>query len=707
MTAASHQVVYAISTPPHGVVHYEYYTQQVPQTTTATPFAAFAQYSSSAPPPSGAIAMDQSADGAAKRLSDGGENGLYPQRPGQKVCAYYMATRTCSFGVTCRYDHPAWLPPGGIPSWKEVTAVGTPVDPCLLPQRPAEPDCAYFMKTGECRYGPQCRFNHPKEKLEPSNTDDQYSAASSAAFGNPATAYNTNGLPLRPGEGNCVFYGKTGSCKHGPACRYNHPEIVFPAGGRTGQTLQPQQAVYVQPPQQPNSQYQMVQEAKLYMQATPDYSYPATTYQSTTPTYTTAPTAYPVATTYSTAAPAYASPAAPYTGQQVITEYVYPGGAMMQVYPAGSTTQGYPPETPTQSYSQGTPAQSFPPGTPTQGYSQTRTFSLGTIMQQYTQGTTALGLCQVQSYPSGTTSQTYPPGTKSHPQQLTYPPGTTYASTHLLGTPQSCPPATQTFLPGTPDQSQGQTAQTYPPGTTDQAVEYAYAAGQQPQCQEDYTYATQQVSRNGTEYMYSTEQPGQGASDQYATTVYTSEASGQPSTGDYACTAAHNSQEYMYAAAQAYHQNVTSVYATPMSLPHPQRPGEPDCTFYIKTGECSFGATCKFHHPPDRIPTGIPKPAKNQGLVKLSLAGLPRRETEAPCAYYMKTGACKFGQTCKYDHPPPQEIIAKAVEQARGEIPVSCDVSMPGSNESDSQDATPLPPGTDAPAVTAACASST
>lgn len=82
-------------------------------------------------------------------------------------------------------------------------------------------------------------------------------------------------------------------------------------------------------------------------------------------------------------------------------------------------------------------------------------------------------------------------------------------------------------------------------------------------------------------------------------------------------------------------------------------------------------------------------------------------QTEAPCAYYMKTGACKFGQTCKYDHPPPQEIIAKAVEQARGEIPVSCDVSMPGSNESDSQDATPLPPGTDAPAVTAACASST
>jgi len=31
------------------------------------------------------------------------------------------------------------------------------------------------------------------------------------------------------------------------------------AGGRTGATLQPQQAVYVQSQQQPNVQYQMVQ----------------------------------------------------------------------------------------------------------------------------------------------------------------------------------------------------------------------------------------------------------------------------------------------------------------------------------------------------------------------------------------------------------------------------------------------------------------
>ena len=45
---------------------------------------------------------------------------IYPQRPGEKMCAYYMTTRTCSFGETCRYDHPTWVPIGGIPNWKEV-----------------------------------------------------------------------------------------------------------------------------------------------------------------------------------------------------------------------------------------------------------------------------------------------------------------------------------------------------------------------------------------------------------------------------------------------------------------------------------------------------------------------------------------------------------------------------------------------------------
>ncbi|KAG0605041.1 hypothetical protein M758_9G026700 [Ceratodon purpureus] len=668
MATTNQQVVYAMATPPHGVVQYEYYTQQVPYA------SAPVQYATGAPPPP-PPAADQSGEAAAKRSSEEGD--VYPQRPGEKMCAYYMTTRTCSFGETCRYDHPTWVPIGGIPNWKEVTAVATPIE--SLPQRPTEPDCAYFMKTGECKYGSKCRFNHPKEKLDSSVMDEQSIDANQVVASllpvKAASAFNSRGLPLRPGEGNCVFYGKTGSCKYGIACRYNHPEILL-SGGRSGATLQPQQAVYVQSPQQPNVQYQMVQ-------ATQDYAYPATTtYQSTTPAYSAAATAYPVATAYTTATPTYAAtPTTPYAGQQVITEYVYPSGATMQVYPSGTTTQAYAQGTTAQSFPTGTAsqafsqAQSYPPGTPTQGYPQ------GTIVQQYNpQGTTTQVFSQGQTYPPGTNSQTYPPGT-------------TIAQTQG-----------QTYPPGTPTQNQGaQPNQNYPPGTTaPQTVEYTYVSGQQAQGQQEYVYATQQASQNGTEYVYSTEQPSQqGGSEQYAT-AYTIDASGQPTAStEYGYTAAQNPQEYAYAAAQAYHQPVYSI-----SLPHPQRPGEPDCTFYIKTGECSFGATCKFHHPPDRIPTGIPKPVKNQTAVKLSLAGLPRRETEAPCAYYMKTGACKFGPTCKYDHPPPQEIIAKAVEAARGEVPGSYDVNLPegiaASMAAESQDVTPLPPGTDAPAVTAA-----
>jgi Zinc finger C-x8-C-x5-C-x3-H type (and similar) len=33
---------------------------------------------------------------------------------------------------------------------------------------------------------------------------------------------------------------------------------------------------------------------------------------------------------------------------------------------------------------------------------------------------------------------------------------------------------------------------------------------------------------------------------------------------------------------------------------YPERPGEPDCSYYMRTGTCRFGMTCKFNHPPNR-----------------------------------------------------------------------------------------------------------
>ena len=32
------------------------------------------------------------------------------------------------------------------------------------PERPAAPDCPYYMRTGVCGYGSRCRYNHPPDR---------------------------------------------------------------------------------------------------------------------------------------------------------------------------------------------------------------------------------------------------------------------------------------------------------------------------------------------------------------------------------------------------------------------------------------------------------------------------------------------------------------------------------------------------------------
>ncbi|KAL4564857.1 hypothetical protein LXL04_028930 [Taraxacum kok-saghyz] len=75
----------------------------------------------------------------------------------------------------------------------------------------------------------------------------------------------------------------------------------------------------------------------------------------------------------------------------------------------------------------------------------------------------------------------------------------------------------------------------------------------------------------------------------------------------------------------------------------PERPGEPECQFYMKTGDCKFGSSCRYHHPPEWT---LPK--SNFGL---SPMGLPLRPGAPLCSHYAQNGVCKFGPSCKFDHP--------------------------------------------------------
>ncbi|KAL4588245.1 hypothetical protein LXL04_001128 [Taraxacum kok-saghyz] len=75
----------------------------------------------------------------------------------------------------------------------------------------------------------------------------------------------------------------------------------------------------------------------------------------------------------------------------------------------------------------------------------------------------------------------------------------------------------------------------------------------------------------------------------------------------------------------------------------PERPGQPECQYYMKTGDCKFGASCKYHHPPDWV--------ISKANCVLSSIGLPLRPGVEACNFYMQNGHCKFGRTCKFDHP--------------------------------------------------------
>ncbi|XP_074326374.1 uncharacterized protein LOC141664343 isoform X2 [Apium graveolens] len=71
----------------------------------------------------------------------------------------------------------------------------------------------------------------------------------------------------------------------------------------------------------------------------------------------------------------------------------------------------------------------------------------------------------------------------------------------------------------------------------------------------------------------------------------------------------------------------------------PERPGQPECSFYLKTGDCKYRATCKFHHPKTRKTT-----------FTLSDRGLPLRPDQSICSHFSRYGICKYGPACKYDH---------------------------------------------------------
>ncbi|KAJ8749299.1 hypothetical protein K2173_018781 [Erythroxylum novogranatense] len=118
----------------------------------------------------------------------------YPDRPGERDCVYYLRTGLCGYGNNCRYNHP--------PNFAQGTQFTEE-----LPERDGQPDCEYYLKTGTCKYGSTCKFHHPKNRN-----------------GAGPVSFNILGLPMRQDEKSCPYYMRTGSCKFGIACKFHHPQ---------------------------------------------------------------------------------------------------------------------------------------------------------------------------------------------------------------------------------------------------------------------------------------------------------------------------------------------------------------------------------------------------------------------------------------------------------------------------------------------------
>lgn len=132
------------------------------------------------------------------RMNETMEAGPYPEREGEPDCSYYIRTGLCRFGVTCRFNHP--------PNRK--LAIANARMKGEFPERVGQPECQYYLKTGTCKFGATCKFHHPKDKAGIAGR----------------VSLNILGYPLRPNEIECAYYLRTGQCKFGNTCKFHHPQ---------------------------------------------------------------------------------------------------------------------------------------------------------------------------------------------------------------------------------------------------------------------------------------------------------------------------------------------------------------------------------------------------------------------------------------------------------------------------------------------------
>ncbi|KAM7512543.1 hypothetical protein LguiB_011418 [Lonicera macranthoides] len=127
-----------------------------------------------------------------------------------------------------------------------------------LPIRPYAGDCPYYLRTGTCKFGLSCKYNHPLKRTDKVNYDRNNEGFSDKSgqieckLYDPTSAWIIHALkadlgelvdtviaqPIGPksmeGEKECPFYMRNGSCGYGASCRFHHPDPTTVGGADTG-----------------------------------------------------------------------------------------------------------------------------------------------------------------------------------------------------------------------------------------------------------------------------------------------------------------------------------------------------------------------------------------------------------------------------------------------------------------------------------------
>mmetsp|Transcript_84336 Transcript_84336/g.103345 ORF Transcript_84336/g.103345 Transcript_84336/m.103345 type:complete len:360 (+) Transcript_84336:83-1162(+) len=148
----------------------------------------------------------------------------------REVCQFFTKSGWCKFGEECRFEHvhgpdTPVAPMGGVPTAEKSGEV-----------------CQFFAKSGWCKYGDHCKYGHIGAATDavPRETCNFFTKSGWCQWGDSCKYEHVQGQDVQfappkfdeldkldkldqlGGEECCQFYSKTGWCKFGDNCRFQH-----------------------------------------------------------------------------------------------------------------------------------------------------------------------------------------------------------------------------------------------------------------------------------------------------------------------------------------------------------------------------------------------------------------------------------------------------------------------------------------------------